>query len=339
MEQVYTPKQNYKVLVNCITYNQSKYIEDALNGFAMQKTDFPFACLVMDDASTDGEQDVIKAWMERECDMERAENVEIEKSFVTIVPHKTNSSCTFAFYFLKENLYKKGGKIPMIAPWREHCEYEALCEGDDYWIYPRKLQRQVEWLDYHNDYILVCSNAKIVSEEGELDWSRYEVDSDIDANMMITGTGGYVQTASLVYRVGVLENYPDYCKNCCVGDYPLQIWCNVNGRVRYFYEKMVVYRNKSAGSWSSNQSYLDYEQKLCQVKSIISMLSGINKFTHSKYRNSIDRAMIYQITTLYRYRKGWKVLAELEREIQEMRLRNKIRLTLSIFSFFLKTTT
>ena len=133
--QIYTPKQDYRVLVRCFTYNQSKYIEDALNGFAMQKTNFPFVCLVMDDCSTDGEQEVIKAWMERESDMSNAEWSEIEKSNITIVPHKSNKQCTFAFYFLKQNMYKvKAQKLEMANPWREHCEYEALCEGDDYWI-------------------------------------------------------------------------------------------------------------------------------------------------------------------------------------------------------------
>ena len=86
------------MLVRCFTYNQSKYIEDALNGFAMQQTNFPFVCLVMDDCSTDGEQEVIKAWMQRECDMEKSEVIEIPTSVVFIVPHKTNTSCSFAFY-------------------------------------------------------------------------------------------------------------------------------------------------------------------------------------------------------------------------------------------------
>ena len=53
------PKQEYKVLVRCFTFNHSKYIEDTLNSFAMQQTNFPFVCLVIDDASTDGEQEVI----------------------------------------------------------------------------------------------------------------------------------------------------------------------------------------------------------------------------------------------------------------------------------------
>ena len=138
------PKQEYKVLIRCATFNQSKYIEQALDGFAMQQTSFPFVCLVMDDASTDGEQEVINKWMERECDMHKAETIDIPTSIVIIVPHQTNVSCTFAFYLLKQNLYGTGKKIYYLNPWREKCEYEALCEGDDYWTDPYKLQKQVD---------------------------------------------------------------------------------------------------------------------------------------------------------------------------------------------------
>lgn len=159
------PKLKYKVLVRCFTYNQSKYIEDALNGFAMQQTSFPFVCLVMDDASTDGEQDIIKKWMERECDMDKAEAVEIQTSIVITVPHKTNASCTFVFYFLKQNLYKEQvKKIEHVAPWREQCEYEALCEGDDYWINSDKLQAEVDYMDLHPKCSLVFTDFNIKYE-------------------------------------------------------------------------------------------------------------------------------------------------------------------------------
>lgn len=117
-----SPEQKYKVLVRCYTFNHSKFIEDALNGFAMQQTNFPFVCLVVDDASTDGEQEVIKKWMERECEMSKAETIDIPTSIVILVPHKSNVSCTFAFYLLKQNLYKvKGAKKKHVDPWRERC--------------------------------------------------------------------------------------------------------------------------------------------------------------------------------------------------------------------------
>ena len=150
------PKQEYKVLVRCYTYNHSKYIEDALNGFARQKTNFPFVCFVMDDASTDGEQEVIKKWMESECNMSKAETIDIPTSIVIIVPHKTNSSCTFAFYLLKQNLYRKSEeKMNHLFPWRDKCEYEAFCEGDDYWVNENKLQMQADYLDANTDCALV----------------------------------------------------------------------------------------------------------------------------------------------------------------------------------------
>ena len=107
MQQIYIPQNDYKVLCYCITYNQAKYIEDTLNGFVLQETEFPFVCLVVDDCSTDGEQEVIKAWMERECDMTQVKYIEIELSNIIIVPHKTNSNCIFAFYLLKRNLWKE----------------------------------------------------------------------------------------------------------------------------------------------------------------------------------------------------------------------------------------
>ena len=151
MNRIYTPERNYKVLAICMTYNQSKYIVDALNGFAIQKTGFPFVCLILDDASTDGEQDVIKAWMDRECDMVAAQYEEIEDAHIIIVPHLTNKNCTFVVYFLKKNLFNNPRKVELMKPWRDVCEYEALCEGDDYWICASKLQKQVDYLDSHPD--------------------------------------------------------------------------------------------------------------------------------------------------------------------------------------------
>lgn len=165
MEQVYTPKNDYKVFVRCNTFNQSKYIEDALKGFAMQQTNFPFVCLVMDDCSTDGEQDVIKTWMEHVCDMDKAEYIEIELSHIILVPHKSNANCYFAFYLLKRNTWKERNlKVAMYTPWREHCQYEALCEGDDYWTDPHKIQIQANYLDAHPEVVYSCHRFKIFRE-------------------------------------------------------------------------------------------------------------------------------------------------------------------------------
>lgn len=239
------PKQEYKVLVRCFSFNHSKYIEDALNGFAMQQTNFPFVCLVMDDASTDGEQDVIKAWMERECDMNKAETIDIPTSVVIIVPHKTNESCTFAFYLLKQNLYGTGDKkMNHVYPWREKCEYEALCEGDDYWIDPLKLQKQVDFLDENPDYVMVYTNAKnFYQTKNLLKNGSYGREDNSYENLLKYNP---IPTLSVLYKIEAMKNYNMVVepsnKGWLLGDYPMWLWLSLQGRIKFLPEFSSVYR-------------------------------------------------------------------------------------------------
>lgn len=309
MEQVYTPKQNYKVLVNCMTYNQSMYIEDALNGFAMQKTDFPFVCLVMDDASTDGEQEVIKAWMERECDMGKAENVEIEKSFVTIVPHKSNSNCTFAFYFLKENLYRSvAKKMCMLTPWHEHCEYEAFCEGDDYWISVEKLQMQVGILDNHPDYSM-CFHNSYIREELNASYSgkhRIYNKSRVADTLHIFRDGGFIPTASILIRTNMYLNFEEFPSNCPVGDLRLQIYAAINGDVYYVNELMAVYRRVNTSAThvfaSTKEIYTQHHQEF------ITWYKDVDVYTKGEYHEIIDKSIAFSEARIYIANQNYKPL-------------------------------
>lgn len=152
-------KDYYKVYVRSITYNQAPYIEDCLNGVAMQQTDFPFVHHVIDDCSTDGEQEVIKAYLNNNCDMENAEYYDNDISSITIAKNKSNPNCTLVAYFLKRNIYKDRKKREeLYSLWRDVCLYEALCEGDDYWIDNQKLQNQVVFLNSNIDYGIIHSN-------------------------------------------------------------------------------------------------------------------------------------------------------------------------------------
>lgn len=246
------PKQEYKVLVRCFTFNHSKYIEDALNGFAMQQTSSPFVCLVMDDASTDGEQEVIKAWMERECDMSRAETIDIPTSVVIIVPHKTNASCTFAFYLLKQNLYGTGDKkMNHVYPWRAKCEYEALCEGDDYWIDPLKLQKQVDFMDKNQEYSMCFANAVEHYEDGSRDDKAFSLVDDRDYDGVEFYEDWIIPTATVLFRANIVES--DVYKSAINsrkfihGDIVLFLSCAACGKVRGSLDKFSVYRRHIGG--------------------------------------------------------------------------------------------
>lgn len=173
---------DFFVRVSCMTYNQAPYIEDTMNGFCMQKTTFPFVCTIMDDSSTDGEQDVIRNYLKEHFDIDNkaiACNEETEDYIMIFAQHRTNKNCYFAAIFLKYNHYRiNKSKVPYLQNWQEKVKYIALCEGDDYWVNPLKLEKQVRFLEENEEYGLVHSNFKIVNGCGN-EISKIEEQNEI----------------------------------------------------------------------------------------------------------------------------------------------------------------
>lgn len=253
MQQIYTPKQCYKVVVRTITYNHAAYITDTLDGVAMQQTNFPFVHYVIDDCSTDGEQEVIMAWLNEHCDMDKAESIGLELAQLILVPHKTNQNLTFAIYLLKRNLWKEPKlKQPLVNVWRNHSEYEALCEGDDYWIDPQKLQMQVDFLDGHPDYTMCFHDAEVVAEKGR-EW--YDVYGRLETRDYVVEdvlAAWKTPTASLLYRSYIPSKVPKNDK-FTMGDNILVLTCLQYGKIHCVAEKMSAYRLTPI-SWIGGQS-------------------------------------------------------------------------------------
>lgn len=121
------------VSICCLVYNHSSYLRECLDGFVKQRTNFPVEILIHDDASTDNSREIIQAFIEKSPDL-----------FVPI--------------FQSENQFSKGGGVmaKFVFPLAQG-KYIALCEGDDYWTDPMKLQKQVDFLESHNEYGFVGS--------------------------------------------------------------------------------------------------------------------------------------------------------------------------------------
>ena len=252
MEMIKFPQLDYRVLVQCRTYNQAKYIEETLNGFAKQQTTFPFVCLVIDDCSTDGEQQVIKSWMDRECNMNSVQKFEIELSDVVIVPHISNSECTFVFYFLKENIYRTKKKVPYLVDWLEKSEYTAACEGDDYWTSPEKLQLSVDFLDSHPDYSVVCHRFKNYHDEEKKiydDDKEYLFKNNPEGITFEKGFKHYMtQTLCTTYRPRDLDEFrmfPGSHSDAVLGHFLLK-----KGKGYCINKYMGVYRHNGSSVWS-----------------------------------------------------------------------------------------
>ena len=162
--------KEFFVSILCHTYNQSSYITDAMNGFVVQQTDFPFVAAIVDDASTDGEQEVIRNYVDGRFNNSLESGFkewETEDAFWVFAQHKENKNCHFVMVYLKQNLFKNPDKkAEVIKDWC-NAKYIALCEGDDYWTDPLKLQKQVDILEKDETLMAVVTNSKVVDKEGK----------------------------------------------------------------------------------------------------------------------------------------------------------------------------
>ena len=139
--------QNWKAMevplvsIRCITYNQERYIAQALDGFLMQETNFPFEIIVHDDASSDRTSQIIK---------------EYEKNYPKIIKpiYETENQ-----YSKKDNTLDR-----IILPYLKG-KYTAYCEGDDYWTNKEKLQKQIDFLEQNTDYGFCCTDVDIYYED------------------------------------------------------------------------------------------------------------------------------------------------------------------------------
>lgn len=264
MEQT---KYTYMVRVNCVTYNHAAYIEDAMDGFCMQETSFPFVCTIVDDASNDGEQEVIKKYMQEHFNLDDISvfrKEETDDYILTFAQHKTNENCYFAVLFLKYNHRSiNKPKKKYLKEWNETSKYIALCEGDDYWIDSQKLQKQVNFLEKNPSYVMSHTGIRYFYE-----YERKFYDSkDIEINTNIQKMGltkekilsGYrIQYASVVvhskffYKARQLDPFL-FCGYFLMGD--TQLWYNLFkiGKIHFLPETTCVYR-KNEGSATRNTS-------------------------------------------------------------------------------------
>lgn len=259
----------YMVAIECVTFQQSKYIKDALDGFCMQKTSFPFIAIVIDDASTDGEQDVINNYLAANFD-EKEENLawikDAEEGVYFFARHKLNKNCFILSLNLKKNLYKTGKKMPLVKKWFEQAKYIALCEGDDYWTDPYKLQKQVDFLEEHEDYSMCCHAAEIVNETSagkSITCDNIE-EKEYFANDFFPGW--VVPTASVVYRRDAVAACPPLVHKewQLFGDIVLFLQCAQAGRTWGMKERMSVYRMTESGAVRTGQRDASKFEKLCR---------------------------------------------------------------------------
>lgn len=215
------------VTIRCLVYNHEPFLRQCLDGFVMQKTCFRFEAIVHDDASTDGSAAIIREYAEKYPEI-------IKPIFET------------------ENQYSKNdGSIRRIMNAHTHGKYVAMCEGDDYWTDPYKLQKQVDFLESHPDYVM-CSHRfnqyiedkKLLEEDDDKNFQG----ADYDLKNLIGGKW-LTQTLTLMFRRSALDlqHFESYGMSM---DIILLYELLRNGKGYCLPDIMAVYRYHGGGVWS-----------------------------------------------------------------------------------------
>lgn len=219
-----------KLSCHIITYNQIDYIKDCIEGALMQKVDFSTEIVIGDDNSTDGTREILKDYAKKYPDLIRLNLREVRGSGI---PGKDNFVSTLKMC---------------------NGQYVSLCDGDDYWTDPLKLQKQVDFLEANPDYVLCFHKVDILKPNGEIVDDFITIVPENDETIeTLARLGNYIHTPSVLFR-NVIKEFPFEFEQSPIGDYFLYMILSQQGKLKYLSEVMAVYR-EGVGIWSLKSEY------------------------------------------------------------------------------------
>ena len=234
--------QNWKSqqdpLLSCclITYNHEKFISQAIDGMLIQETDFPFEIIIHDDASTDDTAEIIKKYADK-------------------YPHIIRT------ILQKKNQYSQKKNIMAIPIKEARGRYIASLEGDDYWIDPLKLQKQVDFLEKNSEYICCYHNAMVVNGNNEIIRDTYITGPKDYSRGELLASDTDVHTHSVVFR-NVID-YPDDLRDIPFGDMVRWHLMGFHGKAKYLEDVgKAAYRIHSDGVWGRLDDLSRFEKTI-----------------------------------------------------------------------------
>ncbi|WP_184549862.1 glycosyltransferase [Mucilaginibacter sp. FT3.2] len=244
--------ENFMVSVSCTTYNQDKFITQTIESFLMQQTNFPFEIVVGDDCSTDGTSAILQSFKQQYPDK------------IKVISANKNGG---AHQNTINTLHACTGK------------YIALCDGDDYWTNPLKLQKQVDFLEQNPEYVICCHYTCVVDTDGN---TLYVAPKPVPLihtyHDLLTGKQVETKTATVVYRninkISLLFQQPWYF-NCFAADKLFKIFSTsvTGGKIYVMPEVMSCYRNHVGGIWSMIKTEARMEMVISDFNLIIKHFS------------------------------------------------------------------
>ena len=262
------------VSVLCITYNQEKYIRQCLEGFVMQKTNFPFEVIINDDASTDKTPEIIK---------------EYANKYPNIIKP----------IYQKENQYSKGVSILIECCFpKAKGKYLAFCEGDDFWTDENKLQLQYDAMEKNPDCHLCIHKVQSINENGECLNRTYP---DFNLQEKIINTEEFFRIIFIKYQFHtssyflIKEDYKKYINDFTeirqmyrkyrVGDEAMLMYFGQLNNTYYINKIMSKYRCFALNSWNINDKRHTRDFKFKRYVDYMQITQKFDEYTSYKYHS------------------------------------------------------
>ncbi len=265
------------VHVYMLAYNVERYIAQAIEGVLAQQANFPVQLFIGEDCSQDSTPDICRAYAEKHSDR------------VVFLPTERNMGIT--------------ANTARMLP---HCtaKYMAICDGDDVWIDPRKLQKQVDFLESHPDYGMSYSDVEVISETGaSVAAPDYETlrecyaEGDVFLRLL---TGNFINNSTAVVRRALLRDFHlDPSRDYTISDYFLWLHVAARAKVHFLPERTTAYRwhttNTTQSEERARQNRRKYQSILGQV------LLDFDRQNHRRLGRQ-EKAIIFRKTLSALYR-------------------------------------
>ncbi|MDD2947524.1 MAG: glycosyltransferase [Rugosibacter sp.] len=210
------------VSICCITYNQAFFLSEAMDSLLSQETDFPFEIIIGDDASSDGTNVIIEQYKSR---------------YDSLIKTIVNDINIGAIANISKVMSLASGK------------YIAICEGDDYWHDPKKIQLQVDFLERNPSFSMCCHDYK-VRRGDDVFANDSPCGFDILSIDEYAKTMPNIQTLTVLFKNELKPLIPENMIQKVTGSVFMFLRLAEIGNIKYIDIPLATYRVHGAGIWS-----------------------------------------------------------------------------------------
>jgi glycosyltransferase involved in cell wall biosynthesis len=273
------------------TYQHAPFIRQCLEGILMQKTNFPIEIVIGEDESLDGTREICIEYAKKHPDIIRLFLHKRENNILVNGEPSSKFQGTYTMFKLRS-------------------KYQAICEGDDYWTDPYKLQKQVDFLEGNPEYGLVYSDVDRYYQSNKI------LEKHIFKNILslkentfedFLVNAWWLAPCTWMIRRDTLDQLPRYPSNFRVGDFPMLLSLARFSKIGFISDSTAVYRvlEKSASRNNSNWRF-DYSLRkgIFEIQLYFGERHDVSAFLMDKiysnyYREKINDSILLHDKPMY----------------------------------------